>query len=78
MYTFLPARNVSAALHFTNKYNSYLRLLEKKKNGKRIKEMPSVILVPVGKTLTDYYSAVIPACCSLGQMVSTYCSYYHS
>ena len=52
MYPFLPARNVSAALHFTNKYKSYFRLLEKKTNGKRIKEMPSVILVPVGKTLT--------------------------
>ena len=52
MYPFLPARNVSAALHFTNKYKSYFRLLEKKKkNGKRIKETPSVILVPVGKTL---------------------------
>lgn len=77
MYPFLPDRNMSAALRFTNKYKSYFRLLEKK-NGKRIKEMPSVILVPVGKTLTDYYSAVIPTCCSLGQMVSTYCSYYHS
>ena len=77
MYPFLPDRNMSAALRFTNKYLSYFRLLEKKK-GKRIKEMPSVILVPVGKTLTDYYSAVIPTCCFLGQMVSTYCSYYHS
>ena len=73
MYPFLPDRNMSAALRFTNKYKSYFRLLEKKKNGKRIKEMPSVILVPVGKTLTDYYSAVIPTRCSLGQMVSTYC-----
>ena len=31
MYPFLPARNVSAAIHFTNKYKSYFRLLEKKK-----------------------------------------------
>lgn len=78
MYTFLPARNVSAALRFTNKDKSYFRLLEKKKNGKRIKEMPSVILVPVAKTLTDYFSTVIPTCCSLGQLVTTYCYYYYS
>ena len=54
MYPFLPARNVSTALHFTNKHKSYFRRLKrkKKKNGKRIKEMPSVILVPVGKALT--------------------------
>ena len=55
MYLFLPARNVSATLHFTNKHKSYFRLLEKKYiyiYGQRIKEMPSVILVPLGKTLT--------------------------
>lgn len=38
MYTFLPARNVSAALHFTNKYKSYLRLLEKKKTENELKK----------------------------------------
>lgn len=33
MYPFLPDRNMSAALRFTNKYESYFRLLEKKKEN---------------------------------------------
>ena len=38
MYTFLPARNVSAALSFTNKDKSYFRLLEKKKTENELKK----------------------------------------
>lgn len=50
MYTFLPARNVSAALHFTNKYKSYLRLLEKKTENE-LKKCQVSSLFRLGKLL---------------------------
>ena len=50
MNTFLPARNVSAALHFTNKYKSYLRLLEKKTENE-LKKCQVSSLFRLGKLL---------------------------
>lgn len=39
MYPFLPARNVSTALHFTNKHKSYFRRLERKKKKRTENEL---------------------------------------